>query len=83
MGRYGAGGLQPHVQAPLLPGGTHTHFLWLWAEEITQLSLPFLFFFFYWVIFQPGQHKQNKREVGAQAGLAVMLFSADTPVSPS
>lgn len=47
------------------------------AQENYPAELATFFFFSYWIIIQPAQHKKNKREVGAEAVLAMMLFSTD------
>lgn len=83
--RYGgwqeavAGVVQPHVP-PLPAVWTYRHFFVavVWGNDPAELAT-----FFYWVIFQPVQHRKNKREVGAQAGLAMMAFSTDTQMSSS
>lgn len=67
----------------LFAGSTHKLFPWLRSEEMIQLReqlFSFPFSLFNRAVFQPVQHKKNKREVGAQAGLATMLFSADTQI---
>lgn len=64
-------GLAPHTSPP------HKHFLYLWSEEIIHLAYPFCLFY----TFQLIQHKKNKREVGTESGLAMMLFKSDTQMS--